>query len=40
MLTCLILDKEGKRILISNKSGEIYVYDVSPVFYLLINNNN
>ena len=30
-LTALILDKENKRVLISNKAGEIYIFDVSPV---------
>lgn len=36
MLTQLIYDKENKRLFISNRSGQVFVYDISPKLPSLI----
>jgi len=30
-LTCLVCDKENKRAFVSNRSGQVYIYDISSV---------
>ena len=35
-LTALHADKESKRTFISNKTGQVFIYDISPVVILYI----
>lgn len=38
MLTVLLADKENKRLFISNRNGQVYIYDISPVNFKIISD--